>query len=141
MALKRVIDYDTSLITQGALEVYLKSGMFHTHSKRLTKKYAKKSMLLHQEIKRQLQDCEVSIDYKRSISLDTKLHLALPQNMNATELIQRLHAEHVLLRPIDENYLSNFYKENIIKIDARNINASIISTGIQTIVQTISRMS
>ncbi|MBJ8027820.1 hypothetical protein CN887_04670 [Bacillus pseudomycoides] len=141
MALKRVIDYDTSLITQGALEIYLKSGMFHTHSKRLAKKYAKKSILLHQEIKRQLQDCEVSIDYKRPISLDTKLHLALPQNINATELIQRLHAEHVLLRPIDENYLSNFYKENIIKIDARNINASIISTGIQTIVQTISRMS
>lgn len=101
----------------------------------------KKTILLNQEIKRQLQDCEVSIDYKRPISLDTKLHLALPQNINATELIQRLHAEHVLLRPIDENYLSNFYKENIIKIDARNINASIISTGIQTIVQTISRMS
>lgn len=100
MALKRVIDYDTSLITQGALEIYLKGGMFHTHSKRLAKKYAKKSILLHQEIKRQLQDCEVSIDYKRSISLDTKLHLALPKNMNATELIQRLHAEHVLLMKI-----------------------------------------
>ncbi|WP_459501346.1 aminotransferase-like domain-containing protein [Bacillus sp. C1] len=141
LTLKRVIDYDTSLITQGALELYLKSSMFHTHRKLLANKYAKKSVLLHQEIKKHLNNCEVNIHYKKPISLDTKLHLALPKSINATELIRRLQAEHVLIKPIDENYLSIFYKENMIKIDARNIDASLISTGIQIIFQTIARMS
>jgi len=140
LALKRVIDYDTSLITQGALELYLKSGMFTSHSTLLAKRYAKKAMLLHQEFKRQLKDCSISIDYKRPISLDTKLHFTLPQNINLTELIQRLKAENVFMRSINENYLSNFYKENIIKIDVRYTNKSLIPTGIQTIFQILDQM-
>ncbi|MEH7355779.1 PLP-dependent aminotransferase family protein [Neobacillus drentensis] len=140
LALKRVIDYDTSLITQGALELYLKSGMFTSHSTLLAKRYAKKAMLLHQEFERQIKECSISIDYKRPISLDTKLHFTLPQNINLIELIQRLNAENVLLKSINENYLSNFNKENIIKIDVRNTNKSLIPTGIQTIFQILGQM-
>ncbi|WP_230322512.1 MULTISPECIES: hypothetical protein [Bacillus] len=82
-----------------------------------------------------LFECKVVRYYKNTFD-----YTETNKNMNATELIQRLRAEHVLMKPIYKNYLSNFYKENSIKIDARNINAPLISTGIQTIVQIISRM-
>jgi len=36
LALKGMVDYDTSLITQGALELYLKNGMFHSHGTMLS---------------------------------------------------------------------------------------------------------
>ncbi|GED64052.1 aminotransferase-like domain-containing protein [Lysinibacillus fusiformis] len=139
-SLKRVIDYDTNLVTQGALELYLKSGMFDSHSAKLSLRYAEKSNILHQEIDLQLKICPVSIDYVKPTSLDTKTHLSLPRRINAMELIRHMKIEKVLLREIGENYLSNFPKENILKIDVRNTNKQDIQTGIQKLFQMIGRM-
>lgn len=139
-SLKRVIDYDTNLVTQGALELYLKSGMFDSHSAKLAMRYAEKSNILHQEIELHLKTCPISIDYEKPSSLDTKAHLSLPRRINATELIRHLEMEKVLLRGIGENYLTDFHKENILKIDVRNTNKQDIQIGIQKLFQVIGRM-
>jgi len=131
LALKRVVDYDTSLITQGALDLYLKSGMFHSHSRMLSKKYAEKSTILHEEVQK-LANSSI-IDYTRPNSLDTKLHIVLPPQINIETLIQHLLIKDVHIKAIDENYLINFHKENILKIDARNTNQSLIAQGVQKI--------
>ncbi|MGE7913567.1 PLP-dependent aminotransferase family protein [Lysinibacillus xylanilyticus] len=131
LALKRVIDYDTSLITQGALELYLKSGMFHSHSRLIAQKYAEKSSILHQEVQK-LASSSI-IGYTQPSSLDTKLHIVLPEKLHVNTLIQRLLVEDVHLNAIDDNYLINFYKENILKIDARNTNQSLVPLGVQKI--------
>lgn len=131
LALKRVVDYDTSLITQGALDLYLKSGMFHSHSRMLAKKYAEKSTILHEEVQ-YLANSSI-IDYTRPHSLDTKLHIVLPPRINIDTLIQHLRIKDVHIKAIDENYLTNFHKENILKIDARNTNLFLIAQGVQKI--------
>ncbi len=57
-------------------------------------------------------------------------HLVLPQDLPASRVIQRLKKQGVLLEAIDRHYLSDYPKENLLKINISNVKTEDIEHGV-----------
>ncbi|MDJ1630232.1 hypothetical protein QNN00_01475 [Bacillus velezensis] len=58
-------------------------------------------------------------------------HLVLEKSLSASRVVRRLKAQGVLVEPIDSHYLSDFPKENIIKLNVSNVKTGDITRGIK----------
>jgi DNA-binding transcriptional MocR family regulator len=57
----------------------------------------------------------------------------LDKAVSAVQLIAKLKKESILLESLDRNYLMNFERENIVKLNATNVNEDDIARGIERI--------
>lgn len=58
-------------------------------------------------------------------------HLVLPQDLPASRVIHRLKKQGVLLEAIDRHYLSDYQKENLLKINISNVKTEDIERGVK----------
>ncbi|WP_442602833.1 aminotransferase-like domain-containing protein [Paenibacillus sp. KN14-4R] len=120
---KGITDIDSSMISQAALEIYLKSGMFEKHTRRIRLPYIERANALYE-----------SLDpFTRPKSICMHTHLILPKHVNVTSLYRNLRDQNVLLDPIDRNYLAGTYKEKILKINVSSVTQVKIEKGVQAI--------
>jgi len=130
---KQWADLGTSVLSQGALEIYIKSGMFKAHQKNIKKIYAQKMALLH----------------KNTMSIDIpgiQWHipetgffacLEITKNINSIRLIKNLNERNILINHVNENYLMNFYNNKLFKISISKASFDNINDGISVIVDEI----
>lgn len=124
---KNTTDIDSSMISQAALELYLKSGMFERYQKKVSEAYASRANQLQQSIATHLAD------YQSSKEICMHSHIILPRQVNTSKIIDHLAQQNILLDPIKRNYLDAFYRERIIKLNVSNIDESKIDVGIREI--------
>ncbi len=124
---KNTTDIDSSMISQAALELYLKSGMFERYQKKVSEAYASRANQLQQSIATHLAE------YQSSKEICMHSHIILPRQVNTTKIIDHLAQQNILLDPINRNYLDAFYRERIIKLNVSNIDESKIDVGIREI--------
>ncbi|MGY4797821.1 aminotransferase-like domain-containing protein [Lysinibacillus fusiformis] len=124
---KNTTDIDSSMISQAALELYLKSGMFERYQKKVSEAYASRANQLQQSIATHLAE------YPSSKEICMHSHIVLPRQVNTNKLIQHLAQQNILLDPINRNYLDVFYHERILKINVSNVEESKIDAGIREI--------
>lgn len=124
---KNTTDIDSSMISQAALELYLKSGMFERYQKKVSEAYASRANQLQQSIATHLAE------YSSSKEICMHSHIVLPRQVNTNKLIQHLAQQNILLDPISRNYLDVFYHERILKINVSNVEESKIDAGIREI--------
>lgn len=112
-AYKKLNDIDCSMISQAALEIYLKSGMYGSHKEKIRDSYKERSLKLHQAIQthRQLGSGRFTFSSGQAPCMHT--HLVLPQDLPASRVIHRLKKQGVILEAIDRHYLSDYQKESI----------------------------
>ncbi|AMQ71577.1 MULTISPECIES: aminotransferase-like domain-containing protein [Bacillus amyloliquefaciens group] len=120
---KKLSDIDCSMISQAALEVYIKSGMFKRHKEKIRASYRTRSELLQNALQ------EYGGFSVKQTSIHT--HLVLEKSLSASRVVQRLKAQGVLVEPIESHYLSDFPKENIIKLNVSNVKTGDITRGIK----------
>ncbi|WP_336638281.1 PLP-dependent aminotransferase family protein [Lysinibacillus fusiformis] len=124
---KNTTDIDSSMISQAALELYLKSGMFERYQKKVSESYAIRANILQQSVTTHLAK------YRASKEICMHSHIILPRQVNTDKLIQHLKQRHILLDSIHRNYLEEFYHERILKLNVSNVEESKIDLGIKEI--------
>lgn len=124
---KNTTDIDSSMISQAALELYLKSGMFERYQKAVSEAYIQRANTLQQSITKYLPD------FQASTEICMHSHITLPREININRLIQHLKLEEIYLDTIDRNYLNGFYRERILKLNVSNVEDYKIEKGIQEI--------
>lgn len=137
---KKLLDIDSSMISQAALEVYIKSGMFDRHKQKIRASYYERSKRLAVSLK------ECNVVNKRLFQYHDvnfpciHTHITLDKNVIVQPLIRRLLKNNVLLDSIDKNYLSSFPKEKILKLNVSNVKEEMIEEGICKIIDEMKRI-
>lgn len=137
---KRIDDIDSSMLSQGALEIYLKSGMFDKHKRKIRASYAKRSRLLQEALLREAERSGELFAFHASAHPPVHTHIELNGKIRAGALAAALKKEGVLIEPIDKHYLKSFPQENLLKLNVSNVREEDIGTGIQTLIEGIRRM-
>jgi len=124
---KTVIDIDSSMISQAALELYLKSGMFEHYQKKVRDKYLARAEILQTSLKNHL------INFEHATDFVMHSHIVLPKQVDMTTLIKQLDERDIQIDSIKQNYLDNFYQERILKLNVSNCEPTEIEKGIKQI--------
>lgn len=128
-------DFNTSPLSQGALEIYLKSGMFQYHIENIKRKYMRKMASL-------IEACEL---YLPSYVQFTKprsgfyLTIFLPSQLDVDQLVQILHEKQIYVDNASRMFLAE-NKQKAIRLSISQVNEEKINVGIQQLATTIREM-
>ncbi|MCP3742359.1 PLP-dependent aminotransferase family protein [Rossellomorea sp. BNER] len=126
---KFAADVHTPVLTQGALEIYLESGMYNAHIQKLRKQYNKKGSILKQAYLEHLpQGASFSGGESGFYSMIT-----LPGRMKAEYLAQHLKKRNVLVQDATNMYLPPYRKENRIRLSVSQVEDQQIGLGVKKI--------
>ncbi|WP_268624774.1 PLP-dependent aminotransferase family protein [Paenibacillus alvei] len=136
---KRTQDIDSSMLSQGALEIYLKSGMFEHHREKIRTSYARRSQLM-QEVLRDisLQQHEHFAIPSASSHLTVHTHLELHDRLPVQRLISDAQKKSIHLESIDKHYLASFPASNLLKINVTNVPEDRIELGLCQLIEIVS---
>jgi DNA-binding transcriptional MocR family regulator len=127
-------DVHTPVITQGALEIYLKNGMFAAHIEKIRKLYRKKGLMLRESYQIFMPEgtiftCPTSGFY--SI-------VRLPSHVKADRLIERrLGKRNILAQSTDSMYLTDCKRDDELRLCVLHVEENMIRDGIEVMGQTI----
>ncbi|MEW9106887.1 PLP-dependent aminotransferase family protein [Paenibacillus sp.] len=138
---KRTQDIDSSMLSQGALEIYLKSGMFEHHREKIRTSYAKRSQLL-QTVLRDLsrQQHEHFTFPSASSRLTVHTHLELHDRLPVQRLISDAKKKSIHLESIEKHYLASFPASNLLKINVTNVPEDRIEHGLRQLLEIVNNI-
>ncbi|CAM4442655.1 aminotransferase-like domain-containing protein [Paenibacillus tarimensis] len=128
---KRTLDIDTSMLSQGALEIYFKSGMFERHRQKISNSYAERARELAACLKREEGRCMGAMTVPRMKYPSVHIHVMLGKDIPVSRVLSRLRQQSVLVEGMDMHYLQGFPQAAMIKLNVTNTNLSDIDTGIR----------
>ena len=130
---KRWSDLNTSLISQGALEIYIKSGMFNSHRKKIKNIYSHKMSYLN-ELTKKLNSNNIKW-YIPESGFFASFEVA--DKINIKDIIKRLNSQNVLLKDPKAFYLNNYIEDKLIRLSISVENNDGIKEGINTLIKEI----
>ncbi|WP_169090960.1 PLP-dependent aminotransferase family protein [Paenibacillus sp. PL91] len=130
---KKQNDIDSSMLSQAALEIYLRSGMFDRHRAKIRSRYAARAKLLDAALAKEAARSGGAFTYERSRNPIVHTHILLDKTISAPLMIAKLKKESILLGGLDRDYLAHFERENIVKLNATSVNEDDIERGIERI--------
>ena len=136
---KRTQDIDSSMLSQGALEIYLKSGMFEHHREKIRISYARRSQLMQAVLRDiSLQQHEHFAIPSASSHLTVHTHLELHGRLPVQRLILDAQKKSIHLESIDKHYLASFPASNLLKINVTNVPEDRIELGLRQLIEIVS---
>jgi DNA-binding transcriptional MocR family regulator len=130
---KMTADIDSSMISQAALYLYLKSGMFEHNKTNVSNIYHERAKILHQSLQNHLSM------YDSSSEIVMHGHIVMPKQVNMKSFIHHLREQHIHLDSVERNYLDDFYHERILKLNVSNVDEHRIEEGIKKIASTLKK--
>ena len=134
---KKLQDIDSSMISQAALEVYIKSGMFDRHKQKIRASYYERSKKLADSLKEWSSINNQLFRYHDANLPCVHTHIILNKKIIVRSLIRKLLQTKVIVDSIEKNYLSLFPKEKILKVNVSNVKIERIEEGIYKIIDEI----
>jgi len=125
------------MLSQAALEIYLKSGMFEKHKQKIRSSYQKRSCLLHDLLKECAASLGDVLEFHPHGHPAIHTHIELDRTIPASRLIKSLQKRNVLLEPVNAHYMSAFPKRNLLKINTSNVKEDDIRRGIDRLRQAV----
>lgn len=122
---KRLIDIDSSMLSQAALEIYLKSGMFERHRARMQATYRARSKQLVACLKNDQGAYELGEEEPA-----THTHIRVDRSIPMNQLIQQLKKASVMVQPIDRHFISTYQKEPILQLNIWHVKEEEIARGV-----------
>jgi DNA-binding transcriptional MocR family regulator len=126
-------DFNSSALSQGALEIYLKSGMFNSHLKKIKEVYHTKMQILQEA-------CELLLPANTHFSKPTSgfyLSISLPENVTAKQVVHMLNEEHIFVDDASRMFLPEYKKENLLRLCISQVNESQIKLGVERLAHCI----
>jgi DNA-binding transcriptional MocR family regulator len=131
---KRLMDIDSSMLSQAALELYLKSGMFERHRKKMRSRYGKRSKFLHESIIREIDTATTRhYAYHPASQLGVHTYLKLEDGIKAEQVIKRLQKRLIRIETAASGYLPHFAIEPILKLNVSSVKEPDIRSGIEQV--------
>lgn len=136
---KRLMDIDSSMLSQAALELYLKSGMFERHRKKIRKCYGERSVLLHESITKHVGiEPSLNFTYQPARQLGVHTYLKLASSVKAEQVIKRLQKKFIRIETAEQGYLPHFnHKDPILKLNISSVKEQDIRSGIEQVISEI----
>ncbi|MEK5035071.1 PLP-dependent aminotransferase family protein [Paenibacillus sp. FSL R7-0302] len=128
---------DTSLLSQAALEVYIKNGMYGHHRHKIKAMYAKKIRAVYEALARHNTDgfIEASAD-----SSGIYIQFKLPLTVNLERLVKRLAGRKIRVVAGNGFYLPGYQtRDKFLRISISRAGLTQIDEGIRAIVQEVKR--
>ncbi len=134
---KKYCDKSTSILSQGTLEIFISSRMFH--------KYEKKIKLLYENKMKEFNSiCNKSILEGVKLFIPNTgffIYVELPEARSAQKLVVSLQARGVLIASCENMFLQNFKQKNTLRISLSSACTEEIQRGMVIISQEIHKMS
>lgn len=130
---KKWMDLNTSVISQGALEIYIKSGMINSNRTKIQKIY-KDRMNTLKKVSRETKTSNIKwhIPYTGFYSC-----LEFTDKINLDWLIKECKKKNILLANMNEAYLCDFSNTDVLKISVGSVGANDIEKGIRDLLKII----
>lgn len=127
-------DFNSSALSQGALEIYLKSGMFNSHLKKIKEVYYTKMNHLQNACEELLPE---NTHYSKPSS-GFYLSISLPENMTAKQVVHMLNEENIYVDDASRMFLPEYKKDNLIRLSISQVEMRKIKTGVERLAHSIS---
>ncbi|MEW9701829.1 PLP-dependent aminotransferase family protein [Paenibacillus sp. SI8] len=128
---------DTSLLSQAALEVYIKNGMYERHKRKICSQYAERIRTLNEAVRRHNDAGLVEIsDVRTGVFVQFKL----PHKVNLERLIERLAAKDINTVSGKRFYLADYMeREKFLRISISRAQLGQIEEGVWQIIEEVKR--
>ncbi|AFH60634.1 aminotransferase-like domain-containing protein [Paenibacillus caseinilyticus] len=126
-------DFNSSALSQGALEIYLKNGMFSAHIKKIRERYQRKMQLLQEA-------CEQYLPPDTFYSKPTSgfyLTVFLPERIKAKQVVNSLLKENIFVDDSTRMFLPEYRKENMLRLSVSQVEENLITQGVEQIARFI----
>jgi len=130
---KRCYDLNTSVLAQGALEIFLTSGMYKNHLRKIKSEYQKKMTYATAILER--ADIP-GMEYSKPTT-GFFLWLTLPPQVKADILSKRLIQNKIIISTASEHYLNEYSDDNGIRLCLAPLSKQEIVNGIGALVSEI----
>lgn len=133
---KHNADLFTSVFNQGALEIFITSGLYEKHCRRIQNVYRKKMAMIHQFLKSYPKE-GVTFVIPRS---GVYMWFILDQEISVDTLFENLLKEKVLIRNGRQYFKNEAQYDNGFRICTYNLDDDSIKRGLSIILKEISRL-
>jgi len=136
---KRLLDIDSSVLSQAALHMYIKNGMFTRYRRYLLKGYDRRITQLHRTLD-ELSADPIFANAPRNQAVHT--FLRLPDNFPMSVLIRRLAEKKIIVGDGSQHFLANSpYTMNLLRINVSNVPEEQIDPTLNIIAKEIRKLS
>lgn len=136
---KRLLDIDSSVLSQAALHMYIKNGMFTRYRRYLLEGYDRRIAQLHRTLD-ELSADPIFANAPRNQAVHT--FLRLPDNFPTSVLIKRLAQQKIVVGDGSQHFLANSpYTMNLLRINVSNVSEEQIDPTLQIIAKEIRKLS
>ncbi|MFJ8526517.1 PLP-dependent aminotransferase family protein [Bacillus sp. NPDC094106] len=132
---KKLLDIDSSMISQAALEIYIKSGMFERHKQKIRLSYYARSRVLSGALEKAYEENQHLFTYRARNEIGIHTCLSLQKSIVTETLIKNLRQNQICIESIDKNYLSFFRKDKLLKLNVSNVKEDKIEVGIHKVIE------
>ena len=128
---------DTSLLSQAALEVYIKNGMYERHKRKISSHYAARIRALNEAVQRYNG---ARLLERSDVHYGVFVQFKLPQTVNLERLIERLAAKQIFVVSGKPFYLSDYIeREKFLRISISRAQPEQIEEGVREIIEEVRR--
>ncbi|WP_260865967.1 aminotransferase-like domain-containing protein [Paenibacillus xylanexedens] len=134
---KKMLDIDTSVLSQAALEIYISSGMFAHHGKVIRNRYAARMREVHEQL-----DVYPEFGPFKEAPRTGGEHtvLPLPANIPLKALLTRLEQYGVLAGTTERYYPEGMHGDKMLRLNISNVPKQRIAEGMRIIAEQITRL-
>jgi DNA-binding transcriptional MocR family regulator len=126
-------DFNSSALSQGALEIYLKSGMFTSHLKKIKEVY-------HTKMQTLVEACDSLLPAYTHFSKPTSgfyLSISLPEHVTAKQIVHMLNEQHIYVDDASRFFLPEYKRDTLLRLSISQVNTNTIKRGIEQLAQCI----
>jgi DNA-binding transcriptional MocR family regulator len=128
---------DTSYLSQAALEVYIKNGMYERHKASICSQYTARIQALHAAVERNNDTGWIEVS---QVFFGVYVQFKLPRTVNMDRLTKRLAARNVMVVAEKGYYLTDYLdREKFLRISISRVQPKQIDEGIKAIVEEVKR--
>ncbi|WP_339322944.1 PLP-dependent aminotransferase family protein [Paenibacillus sp. FSL W8-0194] len=128
---------DTSLLSQAALDIYIKNGMYERHKRHICSQYAARIRAANEAIRRHNREGLVEAS---NVDSGIYIQLKVQPRVNLERLIARLEERGIRVVSGKRHYLSDFReREKFIRISISRADPERIDEGIRAIIEEVKR--
>lgn len=134
---KKLLDIDSSMISQAALEIYIKSGMFDRHKRKIRDSYFARTSRLSAALEKLSSVNEDLFTYTITTPLAVHTCLALDKSIPIRAFIQNAQQKNIVIESIDKHYLAYFPQEKWLKLNVSHVKEEQIEEGVRQLIETM----
>lgn len=135
---KTWMDINTPVLSQGALELYIESGMFNVHVKKVKDMYLKRMMYLSDIIK---NNPSPYVKWHIPQSGGFYAGLEILNENRSKAVVSNLLKKDIKLSDFEKYYLNDFFTSKVLRISVANASYKKIQTGIPELIREIEKVT